>query len=119
MKLILFSILFFISSTSIAQEFTLPELRFSYNSYEQGIDAKTMEIHHSKHHRGYVRKLNKAVSESKLEGKSLVDLLMYASYRNKAVRNNAGKSNHDFEDDYGSNFSKDFESLDDIDFDQY
>jgi superoxide dismutase len=90
MKLILFSILFFISRTSIAQEFTLPELRFSYNSYEQGIDAKTMEIHHSKHHRGYVRKLNKAVSESKLEGKSLVDLLMYASYRNKAVRNNAG-----------------------------
>ena len=90
MKFTLFAILFFISGTSIAQEFTLPELRFSYDSYEQGIDAQTMEIHHSKHHRGYVRKLNKAVSESKLEGKSLVDLLMYASYRSKAVRNNSG-----------------------------
>ena len=49
-----------------------------------------MEIHHSKHHKGYVRKLNKAVAESKLEGKSLEDLLMYASYRSLGVRNNSG-----------------------------
>ena len=90
MKLILFSIIVSISGVILAQEFTLPALQFSYDAYEQGIDAKTMEIHHSKHHKGYVRKLNKAVAESKLEGKSLEDLLMYASYRSLGVRNNSG-----------------------------
>ncbi len=90
MKLTILSIIISISGAVLAQDFTLPELRFSYDAYEQGIDAQTMEIHHSKHHRGYVRKLNNAVAESKLEGKSLVDLLMYASYRSTAVRNNAG-----------------------------
>ncbi len=90
MKLILFSIIVSISGVVLAQEFTLPALQFSYDAYEQGIDAKTMEIHHSKHHKGYVRKLNKAVAESKLEGKSLEDLLMYASYRSLGVRNNSG-----------------------------
>ncbi len=90
MKGIIYLIFFGISGVICAQDFTLPELRFSYDAYEQGIDAKTMEIHHSKHHRGYVRKLNKAVSESKLQGKSLEDLLMYASDRTTAVRNNSG-----------------------------
>ena len=90
MKLILFSIIVSISGVILAQEFTLPALQFSYDAYEQGIDAKTMEIHHSKHHKGYVRKLNKAVAESKLEGKSLENLLMYASYRSLGVRNNSG-----------------------------
>ena len=90
MKGIIYLIFLGISGAICAQDFTLPELRFSYDSYEQGIDAKTMEIHHSKHHRGYVRKLNKAVSESKLQGKSLEDLLMYASDRTTAVRNNSG-----------------------------
>ena len=73
-----------------AQKFTLPELRFAYDAYEQGVDAQTMEIHHSKHHKGYVRKLNNAVSDSKLENKSLEELLMRASLRSSAVRNNAG-----------------------------
>tara|TARA_B100001057_G_scaffold133730_1_gene133139 strand:+ start:308 stop:1321 length:1014 start_codon:yes stop_codon:yes gene_type:complete len=90
MKGIIYLIFFSISWATFAQDFTLPELRFKYDAYEQGIDAKTMEIHHSKHHRGYVRKLNKAVSESKLQGKSLEDLLMYASDRTSAVRNNSG-----------------------------
>ena len=90
MKLILFSIIVSISGVILAQEFTLPALQFSYDAYEKGNDAKTMEIHHSKHHKGYVRKLNKAVAESKLEGKSLEDLLMYASYRSLGVRNNSG-----------------------------
>lgn len=90
MKLFLSISILFISLSLGAQIFTLPELRFSYDAYEQGIDAKTMEIHHSKHHQGYVRKLNKAVSESKLDNKTLEDLLMYASYRTTSVRNNAG-----------------------------
>ena len=90
MKSIIYIIFFSISTVIFAQEFTLPELQFSYNAYEQGIDAKTMEIHHGKHHRGYVRKLNKAVAESKLEEKTLEDLLMYASSRSLGVRNNSG-----------------------------
>jgi superoxide dismutase len=90
MKPFLSIFILFLSFISSGQSFTLPELRFSYDAYEQGIDAKTMEIHHSKHHQGYVRKLNKAVSESKLENKSLEDLMMYASYRTRSVRNNAG-----------------------------
>jgi len=90
MKGIIYFIFISISGSIFTQEFTLPELRFSYDAYEQGVDAQTMEIHHGKHHRGYVRKLNKAVSESKLAGKSLEDLLMYASDRTLAVRNNAG-----------------------------
>jgi superoxide dismutase len=90
MKAIIYLFLLSTTGALFAQNFTLPKLRFAYNAYEQGIDAKTMEIHHSKHHQGYVRKLNKAVSVSKLEGKSLEDLLMYASYRSVGVRNNAG-----------------------------
>ena len=90
MKSIIYLIFFSISGAIFAQDFTLPKLQYSYDAYEQGIDAKTMEIHHSRHHRGYVRKLNKAVSESKLEGKSLEDLLMNASYRSLGVRNNSG-----------------------------
>ena len=78
------------SICTYSQNFELPNLRFDYDEYEQGIDAKTMEIHHSKHHQGYVNKLNKAVEGTPLAQKSLVDLMMYASYRSKAVRNNSG-----------------------------
>ena len=72
-----------------AQPFSLPELSHPYDAYGV-IDSKTMEIHHSKHHQGYVNKLNKAVKAESLEKKSLIELMLYASYRSKAVRNNSG-----------------------------
>ena len=46
--------------------FTLPELKFSYNALEPHIDARTMEIHHSKHHQGYTNKLNSALESAGL-----------------------------------------------------
>ena len=55
--------------------FELPKLSYSYDSLEPHIDARTMEIHHSKHHAGYTAKLNAAISGTPLEGQSIEDLI--------------------------------------------
>jgi len=73
-----------------SQTYSLPELRFEYSAYESSIDALTMQIHHSKHHKSYVDNLNKAIAGTKMETTSLNDLMLYASFRSDAVRNNAG-----------------------------
>jgi len=70
--------------------FTLPELGYAFDALEPFIDAKTMEIHHDKHHAGYVSKLNAAVEGTDLEGKSLEDLFANISKYPTAVRNNGG-----------------------------
>ena len=86
---ILFALL--ILSTQIkAQIYTLPSLKYSYASYEPFVDAQTMEIHHSKHHQAYVNNLNKAITGTSLEKVSLNELMMYASFRTEAIRNNTG-----------------------------
>ncbi len=69
--------------------FTLPDLPYAKDALEPHIDAKTMEIHHGKHHAGYTNKLNAAIEGTEMEGKSIEDLLGMAS-SNKAVRNNGG-----------------------------
>ena len=51
--------------------FELPKLKYAYDALEPHIDARTMEIHHSKHHNGYTSKLNAAVEGADLEGKSV------------------------------------------------
>ena len=51
--------------------FELPSLPYAFNALEPHIDARTMEIHHGKHHNGYVTNLNNAVAGTDLEGKSL------------------------------------------------
>tara|TARA_R110001632_G_scaffold153025_2_gene270763 strand:- start:8708 stop:9316 length:609 start_codon:yes stop_codon:yes gene_type:complete len=70
--------------------FELPELGYAYNALEPNIDARTMEIHHSKHHNGYTTKLNGAIAGTDLEGKSIEDILGNLEMSNGAVRNNGG-----------------------------
>jgi superoxide dismutase len=73
-----------------SQMFQLPNLKFAYSEYEPFVDAKTMEIHHSKHHQAYINNLNKAILGTKLEKLPLNVILMNISNFSDAVRNNAG-----------------------------
>ena len=75
--------------------FTLPALPYAYDALEPHIDARTMEIHHSKHHQAYVNNLNAALEKApQLEGKSLDDLMRginsVPETVRTAVRNNGG-----------------------------
>lgn len=70
--------------------FSLPQLEYSYNALEPHIDARTMEIHHSKHHQGYTNKLNAAIEGSENESKDIHDILSGLDMTNMALRNNAG-----------------------------
>ena len=70
--------------------FSLPQLEYSYDALEPHIDAKTMEIHHSKHHQGYTNKLNAAIEGSENESKNIHDILSGLDMTNMALRNNAG-----------------------------
>ncbi len=70
--------------------FTLPELSYAYNALEPNIDARTMEIHHSKHHNGYTTKLNGAIEGTDLSGKSIEEILNGLDMSNGALRNNGG-----------------------------
>ena len=69
--------------------FKLPSLPYALNALEPHIDARTMEIHHGKHHNAYVTNLNAAIAGTDLEGKSLEELMRVAG-SNPAVRNNGG-----------------------------
>jgi Fe-Mn family superoxide dismutase len=80
--------------------FTLPELPFAHAAFEPGIDAKTMQIHHGKHHAGYVRKLNAALeSAPDWQSKTLGELLLNLDALPKSIRtavrqNGGGHANH-------------------------
>jgi Fe-Mn family superoxide dismutase len=69
--------------------FKLPELPYAYDALEPHIDAKTMEIHHSKHHAGYTSKLNAAIEGTEHEGKSIEQILKDGKSV-AAIRNNGG-----------------------------
>lgn len=70
--------------------FELPKLSYAYTALEPHIDARTMEIHHSKHHQAYVTNLNGAVTGTEMEKMSLENLLANISKYPAAVRNNGG-----------------------------
>jgi Fe-Mn family superoxide dismutase len=70
--------------------FQLPDLPYAYDALEPHIDARTMEIHHSKHHAGYTAKLNNAINGTPLAEKSIQDILANVSQHSIAVRNNGG-----------------------------
>lgn len=70
--------------------FELPKLKYAHDALEPNIDAKTMEIHHGKHHAGYTDKLNKAIEGTDLDGKTIENILINLDMDNKALRNNGG-----------------------------
>ena len=70
--------------------FKLPDLKYAYDALEPSIDARTMEIHHGKHHAGYTNNLNAAVDGTELADLSIDDLLKDVSKYSGAVRNNGG-----------------------------
>lgn len=79
--------------------FTLPALPYAYNALEPSIDARTMEIHHTKHHQAYINNVNAAIAGTPLEAKSveslIADLAAVPDDKRTAVRNNGGgHANH-------------------------
>ena len=70
--------------------FELPQLPYAYDALEPHIDAKTMEIHHSKHHNGYTTKLNGAIEGSGMESDTIESILENLDMDNAALRNNGG-----------------------------
>jgi Fe-Mn family superoxide dismutase len=82
--------------------FTLPELGYAYDALEPHIDARTMEIHHSKHHQAYINNLNNAIAgKADLEAKSLCDLVgnigtLPEDVRGAVRNNGGGHANHSF-----------------------
>ena len=69
--------------------FELPNLPYAYDALEPHIDARTMEIHHSKHHNAYITNLNAAIAGTELEGKTIEEILKVCKDK-PAVRNNGG-----------------------------
>jgi Fe-Mn family superoxide dismutase len=69
--------------------FELPQLPYAYDALEPHFDARTMEIHHTKHHQAYTTNLNAAIAGTDLEGKSIEEILKAATDK-PAVRNNGG-----------------------------
>ncbi len=70
--------------------FELPKLNYAFDALEPHIDARTMEIHHDKHHAGYTSKLNAAIDGTDLDGKTIENILINLDMSNTAVRNNGG-----------------------------
>jgi Fe-Mn family superoxide dismutase len=70
--------------------FELPQLPYAYDALEPHIDARTMEIHHTKHHNAYITNVNAAIAGTDLEGKNIENILINLDMKNMAVRNNGG-----------------------------
>ena len=81
--------------------YTLPDLNYSYDALEPHFDARTMEIHHTKHHNAYITKVNGAIDGSDLENQSIEALISDLSAVPDAIRgavrnNGGGHANHSF-----------------------
>ena len=70
--------------------FKLPALPYDYKALQPHFDGRTMKIHHTKHHNGYTNKLNAAIAGTKLEKKSIEEILAKVSKESAGVRNNGG-----------------------------
>ena len=79
-----------IKTSSLAiNTFILPELPYGYNAFPETIDPLTMEIHYTKHHQGYTDKLNAALKEASISGKTIEEILSMDNLPD-AIRNNGG-----------------------------
>ena len=79
--------------------FSLPKLEYNYNALEPNIDALTMEIHYTKHHKAYIDNLNKAIENTEFANLNILDILtkLNGDKKQNATRNNAGGHfNHSF-----------------------
>ena len=81
--------------------YTLPELNYAYDALEPHFDARTMEIHHTKHHAAYISKVNAAIEGTDLENLSVEALISDLSVVPEAIRgavrnNGGGHANHSF-----------------------
>jgi Fe-Mn family superoxide dismutase len=74
--------------------FELPKLPYAYNALEPHIDARTMEIHHSKHHQGYTNNLNNSIEGPQMEGKSIEEICATPGLSGAARNNGGGYYNH-------------------------
>jgi Fe-Mn family superoxide dismutase len=79
-----------INNKIMAQNYTFPELPYAYNALEPYIDAQTMEIHYTKHHRAYFDNFVKAAGEAKIDNLSLEDIFSRVSIYSPVIRNNGG-----------------------------
>ena len=79
-----------LNHNTMAQGYTFPQLPYAYNALEPYIDAQTMEIHYTKHHRAYFDNFVKAAAENKIENLSLEDIFSKVSAFPAVIRNNAG-----------------------------
>ena len=70
-------------------KFELPKLNYAYDALEPNIDARTMEIHHSKHHNGYTNNLNNAIEGTEMQNQSIEEICKSKNLTG-AVRNNGG-----------------------------
>ena len=70
--------------------FELPQLPYAYDALEPYIDARTMEIHHTKHHNAYITNVNAAIAVTDMEGKTIENILINLDMKNMPVRNNGG-----------------------------
>jgi Fe-Mn family superoxide dismutase len=78
------------NNKAMAQNYTFPELPYAYNALEPYIDAQTMEIHYSKHHRAYYDNFVKAAAENNIDNLSLEDIFAKVSAFPASIRNNGG-----------------------------
>ena len=78
------------NNNTMAQGYTFPQLPYAYNALEPYIDAQTMEIHYSKHHRAYFDNFVKAATENKIDNLSLEEIFSKVSTLPAVIRNNGG-----------------------------
>ncbi len=79
-----------VNNKTMAQNYIFPELPYGYDALEPYIDAQTMEIHYTKHHRAYYDNFVKAAAEAKIDNLPLEDIFSRVSIYSSAIRNNGG-----------------------------